>query len=143
MENDEMPRNDHSLMKLTELAKRSGIPPRTIRLYITRGLLMGPRRRGRAAAYGPEHLERLREIRELQDQGRTLHEISQSLGQGDRTRALPVGEAWTGYQAAPDVVVLVRPGASPWRSRHIRMMVARMAAELATLRKGTEHGFRT
>ena len=129
-----------SPIKLAELAQRSGVPPRTIRLYITRGLLMGPRRRGRAAAYGPEHLDRLKEIRGLQQQGRTLNEISRFLAQGDRTCALPAGDTWTGYQAAPDVVVLVRAGASPWRSRHIRTMVARMAAELSALDKETKNG---
>ena len=137
-----MPREADSAMKLADLAQTSGVPPRTIRLYITRGLLMGPRRRGRGAAYGPEHLGRLKEIRRLQQQGRTLNEILQFLAQGDRTCALPAGDTWTGYQPAPDVVVLVRTGASPWRTRRIRTMVARMAAELATFRKETEHGFR-
>jgi len=136
-----MSRDADNPMKLTELAQRSGIPPRTIRLYITRGLLMGPRRRGRAAAYGPEHLGRLKEIRELQHEGRTLNEIAQFLAQGDRTCALPPEDTWTGYQPAPDVMVFVRTGASPWRSRHIRTLVARMAAELSTLKKETEHGF--
>jgi len=135
-----MSRNDQSLMKLSDLSERSGVPPRTIRLYITRGLLMGPHRRGRAAAYGPEHLERLKEIRQLQRQGRTLHEIGQSLAQGEQPAALPPGDSWAGYQPAPDVVVLVRAGASPWRSRHIRTMVARMSAELSALDKENKNG---
>jgi len=135
-----MPREAESLIKLAELARISGIPPRTIRLYITRGLLMGPRQRGRAAAYDQEHLQRLKEIRKRQQQGHTLHEIAQSLTQGDRTLPFPPSGSWTGHQLAADVVVLVRIGASPWRSKHIRNMVARMANELSALNKETENG---
>lgn len=123
------------LMSLRELAEKSGVPPRTIRLYITRGLLMGPRRRGREACYGPEHLERLQEIRRRQSQGQTLYEIARSLA-GET--AAPAGEGmagWSGYQLTPEVIVLVRAGLSPWRSRYIRNVLARMAAELRALDK--------
>ena len=44
---------------LSDLASLTGIPERTIRSYIGRGLLPPPDGRGRAASYGPEHLERL------------------------------------------------------------------------------------
>jgi len=127
-------------MKLIELAERSGVAPRTIRLYITRGLLPGPRRRGRAAAYGAEHLERLQEIRRLQQQGQTLHEISRLVAQGQGVCPPPPASAWTGYEAGAGVLVLVRTDASPWRSRHIRNVVARMVAELSALDKETANG---
>ena len=127
-------------MKLAELAQKAGIPPRTIRLYITRGLLEGPIQRGRGASYGQEHLARLSRIRELQGQGRTLVEIGHLLADRAGEPPLPSGETWTRYELAPDVVVMVRTGTSPWRSRHVRTMVARMAAELSTLMEETEHG---
>lgn len=47
---------------LDGLAQATGIPERTIRSYISRGLLPPPSGRGRAASYGPEHLERLQFI---------------------------------------------------------------------------------
>jgi DNA-binding transcriptional MerR regulator len=50
-------------MTLAELADASGIPPRTVRFYIARGLLEGPEVAGRGATYGPGHLERLQKIR--------------------------------------------------------------------------------
>ncbi|MCY2958543.1 MAG: MerR family transcriptional regulator [Planctomycetota bacterium] len=44
---------------LTDLASLTGIPERTIRSYIGRGLLPPPDGRGRAATYGASHLESL------------------------------------------------------------------------------------
>jgi DNA-binding transcriptional MerR regulator len=49
-------------MTLAELADASGIPPRTVRFYIARGLLEGPEVAGRGATYGPGHLERLQKM---------------------------------------------------------------------------------
>jgi DNA-binding transcriptional MerR regulator len=54
--------NDYSL---SDLAKATGIEPRTIRSYIERGLLSGAQARGRAATYSKEHLSRLLVINSL------------------------------------------------------------------------------
>jgi DNA-binding transcriptional MerR regulator len=64
---------------LAELSAASGIPARTIRFYIARGLLQGPSKAGRAAAYTDEHLARLETIKQLQASGRMLAEISHDL----------------------------------------------------------------
>lgn len=53
---------------LSELAHTSGVSRHTIRSYIARQLLPGPRSRGRNARYGPEHLERLQAIRVLREE---------------------------------------------------------------------------
>lgn len=50
---------DPASYSLSDLASMTEIPERTIRSYIGRGLLPPPDGRGRAASYGPEHLERL------------------------------------------------------------------------------------
>jgi DNA-binding transcriptional MerR regulator len=50
---------------LSELADAAGIEARTIRSYIERGLLSGPRARGRGATYSKEHLSRLQVIGSL------------------------------------------------------------------------------
>jgi DNA-binding transcriptional MerR regulator len=52
---------------MQELAERSGFEPRTIRLYIQRGLLRGADRRGPGATYEEGDLHRLRFIRALRD----------------------------------------------------------------------------
>ena len=65
------------------LATQAGVPVRTIRFYITRGLLPSPSARGKAASYGEEHLLRLRLIRRLVDQRVPLEEIRQRLADLD------------------------------------------------------------
>ena len=50
--------------KLEELARAAGTSPRTVRYYVQRGLLPAPAFRGKDTAYGPEHLVRLRAIRQ-------------------------------------------------------------------------------
>jgi DNA-binding transcriptional MerR regulator len=61
------------------LADAVGVPVRTIRFYIGEGLLPGPDARGRSAAYGQEHLLRLRLIRRLVDQHVPLSEVRERL----------------------------------------------------------------
>ena len=107
-------------MKLAELADASGVAPRTIRLYIARGVLPGPLRVGRGAAYGPSHLAALQEIRSLQREGLTLAEIRHRLSATGERPELPGPTQWSQYQLAPDVTVLVSAEASPWRLRRIR-----------------------
>ena len=116
-------------MTFAELAAESGIPARTVRFYIARGLLDGPEVAGRAAAYGPAHLERLRAIRRMQQRGSTLAEIARELG--GATAALGPPSAWWEYEVSPDVKVSVRAGAAPWRLKQVREALAAMAARLA------------
>ena len=114
-------------LKLDELARKSGVPARTIRLYITRGLIPGPLRSGRKAAYGPEHVAALAEIRHLQKQGLTLAEIRQRrLGEADFSK-LPALVRWSSYAVAPDVVVMVREDVGGWRLRQVRNAVGALS----------------
>jgi DNA-binding transcriptional MerR regulator len=54
-------------MRIDELARRAGVPTRTIRYYTQQGLLNPPTLRGRVGFYDDQHLERLRLIKELQE----------------------------------------------------------------------------
>lgn len=54
-------------MRIDDLAKRAGVPTRTIRYYTQQGLLNPPELRGRVGYYDGQHLERLRLIKELQE----------------------------------------------------------------------------
>jgi DNA-binding transcriptional MerR regulator len=67
---------------LRELAAETGVPERTIRFYISRGLVDPPLRGGRGAAYGAGHKARLEEIRKLQAKGLMLAEIAHVLKLG-------------------------------------------------------------
>jgi DNA-binding transcriptional MerR regulator len=69
-------------MKVTELARRSGVPVRTLRFYQTEGLLQAPARVGREARYDDAHLERLRRIAELRERGLQLTAIREVFAHG-------------------------------------------------------------
>ncbi len=114
---------------LAELAETSGIPARTIRFYIARGLLNGPVKAGRGAAYTAEHLARLEEIKRLQAEGRVLTEIAQILN-GGPPQAVAQPIAWWQHAIQDDVTVSVRVDVSPWRMKQIRAAIDVMAARL-------------
>lgn len=59
-------------LSVDELARRAGLPTRTIREYQTMGLLPSPERRGRVGIYRVAHLHRLQLIGRLQDRGYSL-----------------------------------------------------------------------
>jgi DNA-binding transcriptional MerR regulator len=61
---------------LSDLARHSGLKPRTIRSYIEKGLLAGPDSMGPKARYDESHLQRLRAIVALKSQsGLSLESI--------------------------------------------------------------------
>lgn len=61
--------------RIDELAQKAGLTVDTIRYYAREGLLSAPERAGRHKLYGPDHLERLARIRELQSQRFSLAAI--------------------------------------------------------------------
>ena len=128
-------------IKLSELAARSATPARTIRLYISLGLLPGPLRSGRNAAYGPEHLERLERIRALQQTGLTLTQVRQALEVDSEAVSLPRAVSWQHYAVAPDVQILIREDIAPWRARVLRLAIQQFICRVdpATETKEQEH----
>ncbi len=111
-------------MTLAELSEASGVPPRTLRFYIARGLLQGPAKAGRGATYTEDHLRRVEQIKKWQAEGRMLSQI------GREFTALPqVVEPvpWLHYSIAEDVAVQVQAGASPWRTKQIRDALQELA----------------
>ena len=67
--------------RVEQLAAAASLSVDTLRFYQARGLLLAPRRDGRLAIYSDEHLERLRRIRSLQQQGFTLSQIERVIEQ--------------------------------------------------------------
>lgn len=120
---------DKRQWSLAELAEEVGLPARTVRFYIGRGLMPGPEKAGRGASYGQEHLERLREIQRLQGEGLTLAEIGLR-GEESESIPLPEPEAWWSYAIADGVEVRVRADQAPWRLRQIRRALAELGSQL-------------
>lgn len=74
------PMETEARYSLAELARVTGVTPRTVRYYIVQGLLPGANEVGPGASYDADHLARLRLIRELQRQHLPLADIRQRLG---------------------------------------------------------------
>ena len=122
---------DQTEIKLEELAGRTGVPPRTIRLYITRGLVPPPRRAGPHAAYGPEHVKALETIKRLQEGGMTLAQIRQELAGRTAAKTLPEPAPWLSYALTGDVVVMVRAGVSSWRLKQLNEAMVRFKFQIS------------
>lgn len=73
---------DHTLT-IDELARSSGMTVRNIRAHQSRGLLPPPVVRGRTGFYGPEHVDRLEAIKDLQANGFNLTAIQRLIEQAD------------------------------------------------------------
>src|SRR3954454_5007146 len=68
-------------LTIEQLAAETGMTVRNIRSHRARGLLPAPEVLDRVGYYGPEHLDRLRMIQELQTDGFNLKEIERLLSQ--------------------------------------------------------------
>jgi DNA-binding transcriptional MerR regulator len=108
---------------LRELAAEAGLPPRTVRYYIARGLLAGPVKAGRGAAYGAEHRARLGEIADRQRGGASLAEIAARLARETGAAPLAARRCLT-VELAPDVRAIFDETTSPWRRRRIQRALA-------------------
>lgn len=118
---------------LSELSEASSTPARTIRFYIARGLLPGPVKVGRSAAYSMDHLERLHRIRALQNEGRMLAEIAQDIQPGESAVPALSPVAWWQYAIQADVLVSVRADVAPWRKKQILAALQELASRLSTM----------
>jgi DNA-binding transcriptional MerR regulator len=82
---------------IDELSAATHVPSRTIRFYQSKGALTKPEIRGRVAIYSKAHVERLRLIAKLQDQGLRIKAIRDLLARVDRDE-LDLGD-WLGLKA--------------------------------------------
>jgi DNA-binding transcriptional MerR regulator len=118
---------------LTELADLAGVTPRTVRFYLSQGLLPSPGATGPGVRYGEEHLDRLRLIRRLQREHLPLAEIrsrlsgldgsevAQAVQLADESATEPVDPADT---ALDYVRRLLEPGRPPAVASLKRMTMA-------------------
>lgn len=112
---------------LSQLAEETGISARTIRYYISRGLLDGPETAGRTAAYNTGHRDRLVEIQRLQREGRMLAEIAQPSVHSE----LPAPQSWFVYDLVDGVMAQVRSDLPPWRMKRVREILGQCASKLS------------
>lgn len=87
--------------RVEDLARAAGVSVDTVRYYQGRGLLPPPERHGRVGRYDDGHLERLREIRRLVDEGLTLAQVGRLLGVSAGADPGGAVRALVGLGAAP------------------------------------------
>jgi DNA-binding transcriptional MerR regulator len=85
-------------IRVEELARRAEVSVDTIRFYQKRQLLPPPRRAGRIAWYGADHVERLGRIKDLQRQGFSLSVIRRLLAGELDAADVPLAAAVAGAQ---------------------------------------------
>src|SRR5262245_20650839 len=122
---------------IEDLAELGGVTRRTVRYYVQEELLPAPLGVGRGRHYGPEHLERLLQVKSLQEEGLPLSEIRRRLrrpGAPEEPAAAPrvARASWTRLTLLPGVELNVAGGVrlpapskvaelAEWCRRHFRM----------------------
>src|SRR5207247_10674655 len=91
--------------RIEQLARAAGVAVDTIRFYQGKGLLDAPRREGRVTFYGDAHVERLKRIKGLQQQGFTLTVIQRFLA-GELEASDEALVAAVTHPAAPQALTL-------------------------------------
>ena len=101
---------------IDELSGLGGVSRRTVRFYVQEELLPPPLGVGRGRHYGPEHLDRLLRVKELQEQGLTLTEVRERLeGRGEAARRVtkkPERSTYVRLELAPGLELHV---AGDWK----------------------------
>jgi DNA-binding transcriptional MerR regulator len=99
-------------LRIDDLAHRAGVTVDTVRYYQREGLLPPAERAGRTKLYGPEHLARLAQIRELQGRRFSLAAI-RSLLESERSDLVDGIFAEEGSLALSLDELVERSGGSP------------------------------
>ena len=109
---------------IEELANLTGFSIRTIRYYIQEGLLAPPPGRGRGGFYFDSHLQRLQEIKALQDKGLKLASIQEVLRKEEQLEVTyPEREVWVKYPIAPGIEIHVSRDAEERKRKSIAEIV--------------------
>lgn len=97
---------------MDELVDATGLPARTIRYYIQKGLAPRAHGKGRSAYYTAGHVETLTRIRELRADNLSTDEIRRMLEEPDQPPAVEIaGDAWNRVVLHPDLEVHTRANA--------------------------------
>lgn len=121
--------------RVEELAAEAGISVDTVRYYQSIDLLTPPQREGRAAWYGPEHLQSLARIRDLKEQGFTLAMIARvlsgDLDAGEEALAAAIVRPAEDGADLPAQMTLAELGAHTGVSTTVLQAVARQGILIA------------
>lgn len=129
-------------LTLPQLAEQSGLPERSIRFYIQKGLVDRPEGEKRGAYYTVLHLEQCRRIRQWREAGLSLEAIAAlSLrGGASPVQAVPDFEVRTHFQIAPGVELVVAPERAGLDGEQVRELWRAVQAAVAGLQGRARKG---
>ena len=113
---------------LDELSALAGVTPRTVRYYITQGLVDRPAGEKRGAHYLRRHLDQLLRIRRWTDAGLSLDRVRELLAGAPEdpaaARAAPGSvEVWSRVTVADGLEVHIEPGRAGLTPEQLRSLV--------------------
>jgi DNA-binding transcriptional MerR regulator len=109
---------------IDELCRVTGYSRRTIRYYVSEGLLEPPAGRGRGGFYYDSHLKRLQQIRALQDKGLRISEIQKMSPEVQATvRPVAPRETWLRLPVCPGLEIHVRDDLEAARRKEIEALL--------------------
>ena len=111
---------------IEEICEKSGFTRRTVRYYISKGILEPPAGRGRGGFYFDSHIKRLQEIKGFQDQGLLLSTIREMLKTAPFSGPPVEREIWIRHPLAPGLEIHVTRDLETKKRKQIEAIV-RMA----------------
>jgi DNA-binding transcriptional MerR regulator len=93
---------------IEDLCELTGFSRRTIRYYVQEGLIDAPAGRGRGGFYFDSHLDKLRQIKALQDDGLRLSQIQELLKEHKKPEMAPLREIWIRYPIEPGIEIHIQ-----------------------------------
>lgn len=129
-------------LSLDQLSTQSGVPGRTIRYYIQKGLIAGPEGERRGAWYTQAHLSELVRIRQWQETGLSLEAIAGLLQAKHEPPVAPrrpgAIEVQSHLIVADGVELVVSPERSGLTQTQVRRLFQTVLAALNDLKKSPQ-----
>ena len=113
------------------LAALSGLPTRTVRYYIQRGLVERPVGTGRWAHYTPRHLAQLLEVRKWTEAGLSLERIAELANGGEpppRRHSVGEVEVRSHVRVAEGIELVISPDEAAYSPEDVRELTRRVLA---------------
>lgn len=139
------PEPEASRFSLEDLARLTGLPPRTIRFYIQEGLVDRPEGIRRGAWYEHRHLEQLLAIRRWQSAGLSLERIGELVRRRADDDDVPPAprrpgdiEVWSHVALAEGLELLIEPGRAGLSPEQLRRLAVECARVADRIRSGKE-----
>ncbi|MBF0344152.1 MAG: MerR family transcriptional regulator [Nitrospirae bacterium] len=93
---------------INEVSEMTGFSLRTIRYYVSSGIIEPPEGRGRGGFYNDSHIDKLRQIKGMQENGMRLKDIVNLDKSSEVHKTETNREVWFKYEIIPGLEIHVR-----------------------------------